>query len=81
MGRNKLQVDYTKVQAKIEEASKALLEAIKLAKLSKGKSLLNISGEYNYDEEDGSDPDPIINFDSLLDAMDKAGWQTSSFGC
>jgi hypothetical protein len=71
----------TKVNAKLREAAKAIREAQKIAK-SKGMSLMTPGDDYF--------PTPLINnnekglqfaVDLIENAMDDAGWQSSSWNC
>lgn len=76
---NQLEQEYKAALVQVNEnvsmAAKLLKEANKIANKHK-KSVSQMS--YEYDEETD---ECLVNTDDLFDALNGAGWRTSSFGC
>lgn len=72
-----------KIDDKLKEAAKALKEASEIAKQDLNlDTFINSNYDYDEDNEDTDLKDELnINYQTLYDAMDNAGWQTSSFDC
>jgi hypothetical protein len=72
------------VNAKLKEAATAIRDAQKIAK-TKGLSLMRDGGEshdYRATASIGDTEDlECLEFDQIENAMDHAGWQTSSWYC
>lgn len=67
-----LELEFEAINAKIAEAARLLSEAAKSATMH-GKEL----NDYNYDTDDRYFP----AIDDLMEAIDDAGWRSSSLSC